>query len=94
VKPLGVIWGKYPQYSPKNTIMFDDIRRNFLMNPSNGLRIKPFRQAHLNRDSDKELLRLSQYLTLIASEEDFSALDHRHWDKYIAYRTKGTSSRR
>lgn len=33
VKPLGVIWGKYKQYSEKNTIMFDDIRRNFLMNP-------------------------------------------------------------
>lgn len=33
VKPLGVIWGKYSDYSSKNTIMFDDIRCNFLMNP-------------------------------------------------------------
>ena len=33
VKPLGVIWGKYPQYSQKNTIMIDDLRRNFIMNP-------------------------------------------------------------
>uniref|UniRef100_T1J0Y6 Ubiquitin-like domain-containing CTD phosphatase 1 n=1 Tax=Strigamia maritima TaxID=126957 RepID=T1J0Y6_STRMM len=38
VKPLGVIWGKYPQYSSKTTIMFDDLRRNFLMNPQNGLK--------------------------------------------------------
>ncbi|PIO40638.1 hypothetical protein AB205_0094320 [Aquarana catesbeiana] len=40
VKPLGVVWGKYPEfYSKKNTIMFDDIGRNFLMNPQNGLKV-------------------------------------------------------
>uniref|UniRef100_A0ABI7WS08 Ubiquitin-like domain-containing CTD phosphatase 1 n=1 Tax=Felis catus TaxID=9685 RepID=A0ABI7WS08_FELCA len=39
VKPLGVIWGKFSEfYSKKNTIMFDDIGRNFLMNPQNGLK--------------------------------------------------------
>ncbi|KAJ8983826.1 hypothetical protein NQ317_008952 [Molorchus minor] len=62
VKPLGVIWGKFKQFSPSNTIMFDDVRRNFIMNPKNGLRIRPFREAHLNRDKDKELLRLAKYL--------------------------------
>jgi ubiquitin-like domain-containing CTD phosphatase 1 len=36
VKPLGVIWSKFPQFSSKNTIMFDDIRRNFFMNPKSG----------------------------------------------------------
>lgn len=60
VKPLGVIWGKYPQYSSKNTIMFDDIRRNFLMNPNNGLKIRPFRSAHTNRIKDKELFLLAK----------------------------------
>jgi len=41
VKPLGVVWGKYEEfYSRKNTIMFDDIGRNFLMNPQNGLKVK------------------------------------------------------
>lgn len=40
VKPLGVIWGKFSEYySKKNTIMFDDIGRNFLMNPQNGLKV-------------------------------------------------------
>jgi len=33
VKPLGVIWDKFPRYNRTNTIMFDDLRRNFLMNP-------------------------------------------------------------
>ncbi|XP_063237171.1 ubiquitin-like domain-containing CTD phosphatase 1 [Bacillus rossius redtenbacheri] len=82
VKPLGVIWGKFGQYSSRNTIMFDDIRRNFLMNPGNGLKIRPFKQAHLNRDKDRELLRLARYLKDIVHEEDFNGLDHRHWERY------------
>ena len=39
-KPLKVIWGKYPElYSAHNTIMFDDLRRNFIMNPQSGLKV-------------------------------------------------------
>ena len=37
VKPLPVIWGSEifkNTYHAKNTIMIDDIRRNFLMNPA------------------------------------------------------------
>lgn len=49
--------------------MFDDLRRNFVMNPSNGLKIRPFRKAHMNRDSDRELLDLSKYLMEIAKLE-------------------------
>ncbi|XP_050698531.1 ubiquitin-like domain-containing CTD phosphatase 1 [Eriocheir sinensis] len=82
VKPLGVVWGKYEHYTQQNTIMFDDLRRNFLMNPQNGLKIRPFRQAHLNRSTDRELLRLSHYLEDIASVEDISALNHSKWEHY------------
>lgn len=82
VKPLGVIWGKYPAYSPKNTIMFDDIRRNFLMNPGSGLRIHAFREAHLNRGKDRELLKLADYLEAIANVDDFQRLNHRDWEDY------------
>uniref|UniRef100_A0A3B3D902 Ubiquitin-like domain-containing CTD phosphatase 1 n=1 Tax=Oryzias melastigma TaxID=30732 RepID=A0A3B3D902_ORYME len=84
VKPLGVIWGKYDEfYSRKNTIMIDDIGRNFLMNPQNGLKIRPFMKAHLNREKDKELYKLAQYLKEIAKLEDFSGLNHKHWEKYV-----------
>ncbi|XP_018321180.1 ubiquitin-like domain-containing CTD phosphatase 1 [Agrilus planipennis] len=87
VKPLGVIWGKFEQYSSKNTIMFDDIRRNFIMNPRNGLRIRPFRQAHLNRDTDKELLHLTKYLKNLAKYcDDFGSVNHRNWEKYKPHR--------
>lgn len=88
VKPLAIIWGKYKQFSAKNTIMFDDIRRNFIMNPQSGLKIKPFRHAHITRKKDKELLRLSQYLKLIAKVDDFQTLNHRKWQEYINEKTK------
>lgn len=63
--------------------MFDDIRRNFIMNPKSGLKIRPFRQAHLNRDRDRELLHLSTYLRDIAQYcDDFDQLNHKKWEKY------------
>lgn len=87
VKPLGVIWGKYEEfYNRRNTIMFDDIGRNFLMNPQNGLKIRPFMKAHLNREKDRELYKLSQYLKEIAKLDDFSGLNHKHWERYLSKR--------
>lgn len=83
VKPLAVIWGKFPHYyTPKNTIMFDDVRRNFTMNPQNGLKIKAYRDAHMNRSTDKELVYLSRYLEIISTLDDFSQLDHDKWKNY------------
>lgn len=53
-KPLAFIWAKFPEfYSHKNTIMFDDLRRNFVMNPQNGLKIRPFDNAHTHRCGNK-----------------------------------------
>ena len=94
VKPLGVIWGKYKQFSAKNTIMFDDIRKNFIMNPQSGLRIAPFRQAHLNRHKDRELLKLSDYLHHIAKLDDFSSLNHRKWEDYRHQKEKEKREKR
>uniref|UniRef100_A0A1I8IYQ1 FCP1 homology domain-containing protein n=1 Tax=Macrostomum lignano TaxID=282301 RepID=A0A1I8IYQ1_9PLAT len=93
VKPLAVIWGQYPQYSASNTIMIDDIRRNFAMNPQSGLRIRPFRQAHQHRQHDRELIRIAEYLEAIADVEDFRELDHRRWEKYAAKRAKKRANR-
>lgn len=83
VKPLMVIWGKYQEYSSKNSIMFDDCRHNFYMNPKSGLKIVPFRNCHLTRSTDKELLKLATYLKNIAKHcDDFNKLNHRKWEKY------------
>ncbi|XP_060555467.1 ubiquitin-like domain-containing CTD phosphatase 1 [Ruditapes philippinarum] len=92
VKPLGVIWGKYPQWGPHNTIMFDDIRRNFIMNPQTGLKIRPFRQAHFNREKDRELLKLAKYLKDIAALDNFTVLNHRKWEKYRPKRKHADSN--
>ncbi|XP_047338006.1 ubiquitin-like domain-containing CTD phosphatase [Impatiens glandulifera] len=82
-KPLGLIWAKFPEYySAKNTIMFDDLRRNFVMNPKNGLTIRPFRKAHANRESDRELVKLTQYLLAISKLDDISGLNHKYWESY------------
>ncbi|KAL6840236.1 hypothetical protein ACP4OV_030046 [Aristida adscensionis] len=82
-KPLGVIWAQFPEYyNEKNTIMFDDLRRNFVMNPQNGLVIRPFKKAHSNRDDDRELAKLTQYLLNIAELNDFSELDHNKWESF------------
>ncbi|CAO2182176.1 unnamed protein product [Urochloa humidicola] len=83
-KPLGVIWAQFPEYyNEKNTIMFDDLRRNFVMNPQNGLVIRPFRKAHSNRDNDHELVKLTHYLLSIGDLEDLSRLDHGKWESFI-----------
>ena len=44
-KPLPVLWGRFPEYTPDNTIMFDDLRRNYVFNPQNGLVIRPYRYS-------------------------------------------------
>ncbi|CAG0887336.1 unnamed protein product [Cyprideis torosa] len=93
VKPLRVIWDKFPgRWTEKNTIMFDDCSHNFLMNPQSGLKIRPFREAHLNRDTDAELLYLKRYLRLIRKEEDFTVFNHRKWRKHLkrAHRERGS----
>ncbi|CAD6235694.1 unnamed protein product [Miscanthus lutarioriparius] len=83
-KPLGVIWAQFPEYyNEKNTIMFDDLRRNFVMNPQNGLVIKPFRKAHWNRHDDHELVKLTHYLLSIGDLEDLSKLDHGKWESFV-----------
>ncbi|PON46309.1 Ubiquitin domain containing protein [Parasponia andersonii] len=82
-KPLGLIWAHFPEfYSSKNTIMFDDLRRNFVMNPQNGLTIKPFKKAHSSRESDQELVKLTEYLLAIAELDDLSTLDHSNWQLF------------
>ena len=79
-------------YNQSNTIMFDDLRRNFVMNPQNGLVIRPFRKAHLNRATDQELVRLTEYLLAIAELEGFDHLDHSRWEHYTEDASRGRST--
>jgi len=95
-KPLGVLWqhpGFKGVYSKENTIMFDDLRRNFVMNPRNGLKIKPFKRAYQSRHTDRELLKLTNYLRVIRKVKDISKLDHKRWESLMRKRSQGSTSR-
>ncbi|PSC72065.1 Ubiquitin-like domain-containing CTD phosphatase [Micractinium conductrix] len=82
-KPLQVLWARFPEhYNEHNTIMFDDLRRNYVLNKQQGLVIRPFKKAHLTRDTDREMLYLSAYLGKIAGLESLAELNHRHWESY------------
>ena len=39
-------------------------------------------KAHLNREKDRELYKLAQYLKEIAKLDDFGGLNHKHWERY------------
>ena len=54
------------------------------MNKQQGLVIRPFKRAHLNRDTDDELLRLGHYLCLIGERASLADLDHRRWERHLA----------
>ena len=82
VKPLSFIWKRFPSYTPEKTIMFDDVKHNFLLNMWNGLVIAPFRNGPLHQETDTELLRLGQFLEIVR-DENFTELDLRHWDRYF-----------
>ena len=47
----------------------EEWQQPYVMNPSAGLKIRPFRKAHMNRDTDTELFDLTKYLLEIAKVE-------------------------
>jgi len=43
-KPLPLLWAKFPEhYNESNTVMLDDLARNYVYNKQQGLVIRPFR---------------------------------------------------
>jgi len=84
IKPLAVVWERLSEhYTKERTIMFDDLSRNFTMNPENGLKIRPFKHAHVNRQTDTELQKLLKYLDLIKDVADFTTLNHDRWERTL-----------
>ncbi|KAF2883072.1 hypothetical protein ILUMI_23105, partial [Ignelater luminosus] len=77
VKPLQAIWNKFPQFNKTNTILCDDKKEAFHLNPENGILITRF--LHKKYGQDDELLKLAAYLKSIAQYDDLSAIDHRVW---------------
>lgn len=54
VKPLHIIWSKFPQFWGKhNTLQVDDLMRNFELNRSNGILVTPFYREKNGRKMSK-----------------------------------------
>jgi ubiquitin-like domain-containing CTD phosphatase 1 len=96
VKPLAVVWARFPEYSARNTIMVDDLAKNCLMNPQSGLRIRPCRNLTnpVTRDADAELKKLACYLEILATTvDDFTTLGgHRKWESLVSSRLDGVTT--
>jgi hypothetical protein len=65
VKPLHVIWNKMPSWNRTNTLHVDDLERNFVLNPENGIILSayyrsPERAAEkLEKEKKKRIERLN-----------------------------------
>lgn len=83
VKALELIWKKFPSfYSASNSIHIDDLSRNFVLNPQQGLKISPYKDATKARRTDRELPALAEYLTAISAYDTLEHLDHSEWKKF------------
>eukprot|EP00668_Euglena_longa_P015178 GGOE01019231.1.p1 GENE.GGOE01019231.1~~GGOE01019231.1.p1 ORF type:complete len:372 (+),score=125.93 GGOE01019231.1:26-1141(+) len=84
IKPLQLIWEKLPDvYTPRNTIHVDDLSRNFVMNPKNGLKISAYKNAPQTHRTDRELLLVGYYLMHIKDTPDFRQLPLQDWRNQV-----------
>mmetsp|Transcript_7471 Transcript_7471/g.11138 ORF Transcript_7471/g.11138 Transcript_7471/m.11138 type:complete len:301 (+) Transcript_7471:3-905(+) len=97
VKPLQIIWSKFPQYwNRHNTVHLDDLSRNFALNLGNGLKCTAYYREKRKKRSggsgnganDKELLGLGRFLELMATKEEvndnFDHVDFQYWQDYVS----------
>jgi ubiquitin-like domain-containing CTD phosphatase 1 len=82
VKPLQIIWSKFPNnWGPANTVHLDDLARNFALNVDNGLKVTAFYQKkNKGKTRDVELLGLATYLGNLAENcTDFTKVNLSLW---------------
>ena len=65
VKPLQIIWTKFPRWGAHNTVHLDDLSRNFALNLGSGLKVSAYYRKKSKRDV--ELSGLARYLTMVAT---------------------------
>lgn len=86
VKPLGILWAKFPQqWGVHNTVHLDDLGRNFALNTSSGLKVTAYYRKKSKAKRDTELMGLSRYLTLLATSGlDFERVAFNRWQEVVA----------
>mmetsp|Transcript_3685 Transcript_3685/g.5606 ORF Transcript_3685/g.5606 Transcript_3685/m.5606 type:complete len:375 (-) Transcript_3685:105-1229(-) len=89
VKPLQIIWSKFPHWGPHNTVHLDDLKRNFALNIGNGLKCTAYyRKKKKSGKNDSELLGLGRFLEMLAtnddSKDDFETVQFDYWQDYVS----------
>jgi ubiquitin-like domain-containing CTD phosphatase 1 len=88
VKPLQLIWTKFPRWGPQNTVHIDDLTRNFALNLSCGLKVTAYyrkKKKVTQGARDVELLGLGQYLAHLAqSGLSFELVDFNKWTDVVS----------
>lgn len=80
VKPLQLIWTKYPRWGAHNTCHLDDLSRNFALNLKSGLKVSAYYRKKTAGRRDAELLGLGGYLERLAlSGLPFDKVDFGRW---------------
>jgi len=98
VKPLQIIWSKFPQWGSQNSVHLDDLNRNFALNLSSGLKCTAYyRKKRRKRNAagginDMELLGLGRFLELLATNDEvndnFDNVDFNYWQDYVSGKRK------
>lgn len=94
VKPLQIIWSKFPHWNSTNTVHIDDLSRNFALNLGSGLKCTAYyRKKKKKRNAngginDNELLGIGRFLELLATNEEvkdnFDNVDFDYWQDYVS----------
>ena len=85
VKPLQIIWTKFPRWGSHNTVHIDDLSRNFALNLTSGIKISGYYRKKSKARRDTELLGLAKYLEeLAASKVDFNEVDFDVWADVVS----------
>eukprot|EP00611_Tribonema_gayanum_P020840 TRINITY_DN3892_c0_g1_i5.p2 TRINITY_DN3892_c0_g1~~TRINITY_DN3892_c0_g1_i5.p2 ORF type:complete len:319 (-),score=108.48 TRINITY_DN3892_c0_g1_i5:547-1503(-) len=79
VKPLHIIWRKFPHWTEANTYHVDDLGRNFALNPANGIKVKAYYRGRDGATRDDELVHLAHYLLQLAAHSGPPPADHKNW---------------
>jgi hypothetical protein len=76
-KPLQVLFSIFPSLNRSNTVIVDDHRRSFVLNPEGGIHVTPFSCKQC--DTDREFELLARYLLALAEAPSVASIDHSQW---------------
>lgn len=80
VKPLQIIWSKFPRWGSHNAVHIDDLSRNFALNLGSGLKCTGFYRKKSKAARDTELLGMAKYLEELAKAGvSFDDVDFSWW---------------